>query len=98
MIDNDIKELAQCLIDAQMLLSDTRRLENVEPDIHHEYRTKLAQKYVQGAEVTKKFEWTVLRLYDAELITASRACELLNCKQQDFNSLYINYPGGYNEI
>jgi hypothetical protein len=46
----------------------------------------------------KRLEWCVLRLYDTHLITASRACELLDCKQQDFREMYLNFPEGYDEI
>lgn len=37
-------------------------------------------------------QWAVCRLYDVELITASRACELLGCKQQEFRALYAKFP------
>ena len=36
-------------------------------------------------------QWAVLRLYDTELITSSRACELLDCKIQDFREMYKRY-------
>ncbi len=39
----------------------------------------------------ESLHWSICRLYDAELITSSRACELLGCKMQDFRSVYADF-------
>lgn len=47
---------------------------------------------VAPAGTEDALRWSVCRLYDTELITASRACELLECKMQDFWAIYAKFP------
>lgn len=41
-----------------------------------------------SAELRANLELCVCRLYDIEIITASRACELLGIKAQEFRELF----------
>jgi cobalamin biosynthesis protein CbiG len=43
-------------------------------------------------EERKKLEDCVCRLYDVQLITAEKACELLGMKTQEFQSIYRTWP------
>lgn len=48
---------------------------------------------VERDSARASLEWAVCRLYDTELITASRACELLGgMKMLDFRELYAKFP------
>ncbi len=81
---------------AKTLAAEVRRLNSAKVNCatHGDMTFGLcpACQKVEKTAIRKSLQWAVCRLYDTELITGSRACELLGgIKAQEFRELYTKW-------